>query len=148
MPISVVLKASKPAPPPIEGVSLGAQLRRRRRALGLSCVDAAALLKSDAKSLMWWERDVRLPFVNAYPAIIAFLGYEPWSEPRSLREALLADRRRRGFEIRKAAALIGIDESTWRRWERGEWKPMRRSLAALDQLFGANVAELFPDDIQ
>jgi hypothetical protein len=26
---------------------------------------------------MFWERDERLPFVSAYPAIIEFLGYQP-----------------------------------------------------------------------
>jgi hypothetical protein len=41
-----------------------------------------------------------------YPAIIAFLGYEPWSEPKTVPEALLAERRRRGLSIKRAAQAI------------------------------------------
>jgi transcriptional regulator with XRE-family HTH domain len=67
---------------------------------------------------------------------------------RRLAEALLAERRRRGLEIRKAAALVGVDEGTWRRWERGEWKPTGRTLPVLDRLFGVALGELFPDDIR
>ena len=148
MSVPVVLKGRKREPAPIQGDSLGSRLRRRRRELGVCRVDAAMLIGADEKSLMWWERDERLPIVSAYPAIIEFLGYEPWPEPRCLGDALLAERRRRGLEIRKAAALIGVDEGTWRRWELGEWKPTHRSLPALDQLMDASVADLFPGDVR
>jgi transcriptional regulator with XRE-family HTH domain len=131
-----------------EGESLGAHLRRRRRDLGLRRIDVAAQLGADPKSLMWWERDERLPFVSFYPAIIGFLGYKPWSEPATLAEALLIERRRRGIEIRAAAALVGVDEGTWRRWERAEWKPTRRTLPALNRLFGYSAIERFPGDAQ
>ena len=108
----------------------------------------AALLAVDPKTLMWWERDGRLPVVSAYPAIVLFLGREPWPKPRSLPEALLAARRIRGLEIRKAAALIGVDEGTWSHWERGAWKPTRLTLAALDQFLGLSIANEFPADVR
>ena len=111
-------------------------------------MDAADLLGVDPKTLMWWERDEREPVVGAYPSLIEYLGYEPWPEPRSLAEALLAERRRRGLEIRKVAALIGVDQGTWRRWERGEWKPTRITLPALDQLLGRSVSMTFPADVR
>lgn len=95
----------------------------------------------DWKTLMWWERDEREPFVSVYPAIIRFLGYEPWEEPQTLGEALLAERRRRGIRIDQAAELVGVDEGTWRRWERGEWKPTRRTAAAVETfLAGSTLA--------
>ncbi|MEO8114266.1 MAG: helix-turn-helix transcriptional regulator, partial [Phenylobacterium sp.] len=131
-----------------DGDSLGARLRRRRRELGIRRVDAATHLGASWKSLMWWERDNRLPIVSAYPGIIAFLGYEPWPEPCSLAEALLAERRRRGLETCKAAALIGVDEGTWSRWERAEWKPTRRTVLALNRLFGLSVQIEFPADVR
>lgn len=132
----------------IVGDSLGARLRRRRRELGLRRMDAATLLGADPKSLMFWERDERMPFVSGYPAIIAFLGFEPWPEPATLAEALLAARRRRGLEIRAAAAAIGVDEGTWRRWERGEWKPTSRTRPALDGFLGFSVAARFPTEVR
>lgn len=56
-----------------------------------------------------------------YLALIAFLGYEPWSEPETLGERLKAERRRRGLAVSRAAALHGLDEGTWLRRESGEW---------------------------
>ena len=131
-----------------QGDSLGAHLRRRRRALGLLRSEAATLICADEKSLMFWERDEREPLVSAFPAIIAFLGYEPWAPPGTLGDALLAERRRRGIETSKAAELAGVDEGTWRRWARGEWKPTRRTLRGLDGLLGYSVAEHFPNDVR
>ncbi|WP_293372379.1 helix-turn-helix transcriptional regulator [Phenylobacterium sp.] len=86
--------------------------------------------------------------MSTYPAIIQYLGREPWAEPQSLGAALLAERRRRGIEVLKAAALVGVGEGTWRRWERGEWKPGRQKLPALDQLLGYTIAERFPSEVR
>ena len=148
MPVSVRLVARKPELARLEGDSLGARLKLRRRELGLRLIDAAAIMGVDAKTLMWWERDERPPFVRAYPAIISFLGYEPWLEPHCLADALLVERRRRGLEIRKVAALIDVDEGTWRRWESGEWKPTRLTLPALDRLLGYSAGGSFPANIR
>lgn len=67
---------------------------------------------------------------------------------RHLAEALVAERRRRGIEIRKPGELIGVDEGAWRRWERGEWKPTRLTLPMLDHLLGSIVADRFPGDVR
>jgi DNA-binding XRE family transcriptional regulator len=105
-------------------------------------------MKADPKSLMFWERDEREPFVSFFPSIIDFLGYEPWPEPTNLGDALLAARRKRGLEIRAAAKRAGVDEGTWRRWERGEWRPTKAKVAAIDALLGYGVAERFPTDVR
>jgi len=116
--------------------------------LGLDRVRAAAQLGCDAKTLMLWERDARRPFVSRYPTIIEFLGYEPWPEPQSLAEALLAERRRRGLEMRQIAAHMDVDEGTWRRWEHGEWKPTSLTLPLIDELLGIDTAAAFPKDVR
>ena len=146
--VRVSLATPRPDVARMAGQSLGAQLRRRRRELELRCDQAAELLGVDPKTLTWWERDARLPFIRAYPAITGFLGYEPWSEPSSLSEALLGARRRRGLEIRKAAELLGVDEGTWRRWETGEWKPTSATLPAIDRLLGYSIKLAFPADVR
>jgi transcriptional regulator with XRE-family HTH domain len=127
----VALRARKPEIAAEEGDTLGAKLLRRRRELGLRRVDAAAIIGIDAKSLMWWERGIRLPADRFYPGLIGYLGYEPWPEPETLGERFAAERRRRGLSIDRAAALVGVDEETFRRWERGEWKPQKGSLPAI-----------------
>lgn len=146
--VSVRLHTCRPDVRAAIGPSFGAQLVRRRRELGLTRAEAATALGVSWKTLMWWERNEREPFVSFYPAIISWLGYEPWPEPNTLGGALLAERRRRGLEIRKAAVLIGVDEGTWRHWECGEWKPTGRTLAALDTLFGMSVAAAYPKDVR
>lgn len=129
------------------GPSLGAQLVRRRRQRGLTRAAAAAELGVSCKTLMWWERNEHAPYVSCYPAIIRFLGREPWLDPTNLGEALLAFRRRKGLEIRKAATLIGVDEGTWRRWERGEWRPTGRTIPLIEDLLGP-VRERFSADLR
>jgi len=95
-------------------------------------VDVAAMLGCDEKSLMWWERDVREPLPRFYPAIIEFLGCEPWAEPTTLPERLRAERLRRGLTLAEAAECIGVDEGTYGRWESGEWMPTHRMRPAID----------------
>jgi len=119
---------------------LGARLRLRRRELGLHREEAAAIIGAGEKSLMWWERNEREPFVHLYPGIIRFLGYEPWSVPTNLCEALLAERRRKGWNLAQAAEALGVDEGTWRRWEVGEWRPTARKRIALRRLLGEELA--------
>ncbi len=130
--MKAVLRTGKPELAAEKGDTLGPKLLRRRRELGLTQEEAARLLCVDPKSLMWWERDIRTPADRVYPALIAYLGYEPWGESVTLGERLKAERRRRGLSIERAAALIGVDEGTFGRWERGQWKPQPRSLSALD----------------
>lgn len=146
MPAPVRLTVPTPEYSRLVGDSLGARLRRRRRELGLRRADAAAMIGVDVKTLMWWERDVREPFVHAYPAIVAYLGYEPWAEPTTLAEALLAERRRCGLRIDQAADLIGVDEGTWRRWEHGDWKPGARAGARIDLFLGFSTHDRFPSE--
>ncbi len=73
-----------------------------------------------------WESG-RDPLPWAYPAIIKFLGYEPWDEPMSLGEQLKAERLRRGLTIKAAGHAAGADEGTFMRWERDEWNPQQPS---------------------
>jgi transcriptional regulator with XRE-family HTH domain len=142
------LKARKPETLAVQGDTLGAKLRRRRRELALRRIDVASTLGISWKSLMWWERDLRLPFVHAYPRIIEFLGYEPWDPPQTLAEALLAERRRQGLSVEGAADIVSVDPGTWLRWERGEWKPTRRSRPGLDTFLGMDTKRTLPADVR
>lgn len=123
-------------------------LEHRRRELGLTRAQAAIQLRCDPKTLMWWERNAHLPIVSAYPAIIAFLGYEPWPEPRSLDEALLMFRKRHGLDVRKAAALIGVDEATWSKWEHAFGRPQGVCMRMLAPLLGHSIFEGYPQTLE
>ena len=90
--VSVRLHAHRPGTAALLGDSLGAQLRRRRRDLGLTRAEGAAALGVYEKTLRWWEEDVREPTVGMYPAVIRYLEREPWPAPATLSDRLLAER--------------------------------------------------------
>ncbi len=110
-----------------QGDSIGAHLRRARKARGLKQIDAARLMGVCQHSVVGWEIEKNHPTDRQYPAIIAFLGYEPWPEPQTLPERLIAERRRQGLSAKAAAKLIGVDEATYLRWEVGRTEPLKRS---------------------
>lgn len=91
-----------------------------------------------------WEKAYYEPVDRFYPAIIAFLGYEPWPAPETLGEAMRAERRRRGLPLKRAAALVGVDEGTWMRWERGECKLLTRARNVIDAFLQLSTKDVFP----
>jgi transcriptional regulator with XRE-family HTH domain len=94
-------------------------LRQRRRKLDLSR-EAAAVVMDTSEHTVWnWEHGAT-PVPSSFPSIITFLGREPWAEPTSLRDKLLAARRRHGLTAEATAALLGVDPSTYWRWECGQ----------------------------
>lgn len=86
-----------------------------------------------------WEADQATPTVRYYPAIFQFLGYDPFAAPETLGERLAARRRQLGLTIVAAAKLTGVDEGTFRRWERGTWRP-RMSGSAVARFLDSAVA--------
>ena len=142
------LKALRPDLAVLQGDNLGSRIRRRRRELELDRRAAAAVLGVDEKSLASWERDEWPPTIAIYPSLVRFLGYEPWPQPRTLAEALLAERRRRGLVLKQAAKQIGVDEGTLGSWERGEWKPTRLTAPAISAWLGIDVRATFPRDVR
>jgi magnesium chelatase family protein len=121
--IPVPLSAQKPEVTALEGDTLGQMLKRRRVERGLWLKDAAAEMGIGLFTLIKWEKQGTQPEAHYYPAIIAFLGYDPWPEPTTTGEMLLAERRRRGLTIRQAADLMRIDQGTLARWEAGSHQP-------------------------
>jgi Mg chelatase-like protein len=123
-----------------KGKSLAAYLRLRRLELGLLQKDAATRLGTCEATFANWEKGTRKPSVRYYPLIIEFLGYEPWPVPQSLGEKLMAQRRRLGLSVKRAARDMSIDEGTWTAWERGKRKPTKPSM----RLIRSFIAQ--PDD--
>ena len=126
------------------GDDLGRHLEVRRLILGHQRQQAARVVGVDSKTWSSWETGVREPFVHQYPAILWYLEYEPWPPPACLGEALLAERRRKGLSVARAASSIDVDEGTWRRWERGEWRVKRVCVDKLSQLLGQPIEKRFP----
>ena len=116
-----------------EVVTLGDHIKRKRFELGLYQRELAARLGVCHKTIINWETgDTNVP-MRAYPAVLAFLGYDPFPEPQTLAERLQAIRRGRGWKVRTAAKSIGVDEDTWRLWEAGR-TPSRKHGAVISRV--------------
>ena len=98
--------------------TLGQHLRTRRYELGLYLRQAAIPLGVTPSTLMNWEKGHSKPEMQNWPAIIAYLGYDPFSDPKSLGEELQRRYRQRGLSRKAAARHMGLDEGTLRRHEK------------------------------
>jgi transcriptional regulator with XRE-family HTH domain len=103
--------------------TLGEHLLKRRLEQSLSQAKVGKDLGTDEWTVGNWEKDRTFPAVRYFPAIFRFLGYDPFPEPQTLPEKLLAKRRALGLSIKNAAARIGVDEGTFSNWERGKSVP-------------------------
>ena len=96
--------------------------------------EAAALLQVDPTTILHWEKGYTEPPVCKVPAIVTFLGYDPYPEAKTLAEHLRAKRRAMGWSIRQAAEALGVDPATWGEWERGKavrWPRFRKQIETL-----------------
>jgi transcriptional regulator with XRE-family HTH domain len=57
------------------------------------------------------------------PGIVRFLEYVPAAEATSFADRLRLMRRLSGLSLLRLAGLLGVDEGTVRRWERGRSRP-------------------------
>lgn len=104
----------------------------------------ASTLGIDASTYLLWEQDRCQPTVRYYPAIFAFLGYEPFAVPVALPDQIAAQRRRLGLSLKEASRAISVDEGTFQRWETGEWKP-RMSKEAVRRFLALPVPDRVPN---
>jgi transcriptional regulator with XRE-family HTH domain len=130
--VPLTLRWSRPKAYPENPRSLGEHLLKRRSEQGFTQREAAAQVGIKTDTYLLWEKDRTKPTVRYYPAIFAFLGYDPLPVPSTLAARIGRKRQELGLSIDQAAKLLGVDEGTFRRWERGEWKP-RLSSEIVDQ---------------
>jgi transcriptional regulator with XRE-family HTH domain len=100
--------------------TLGEHLRRRRMDLGLLQREVAKRIGVSVDTVLGWEIRGRQPAVRSWPAILAFLGADPYPEPRTTAEQLKAVRRQQGWSQRRLAASLGVDPTSVRDWEAGQ----------------------------
>jgi transcriptional regulator with XRE-family HTH domain len=117
----VVLKCPKPIRDyPLRLVTVSDHLRKRRLDLRLTKVEAGRRLGIRPWTYSRWESGGMNIEVHYYPHIIAFLGYNPLPEPRSLAEAVRRERMSHGLPRWALARRLGIQyEGTIQRIEQG-----------------------------
>lgn len=140
--VPVRLKCLKPKEPESEPETLGEHLKRARRYRQLTQKEAAQRLGVNAATILNWEKARTRTPVEVTPAVLAFLGYDPFPAPKTLPERLLAKRRTMGWSIREAARQLGIEPSTWADWEHGKTILFRKHRTLVAQLLGMLVDEV------
>lgn len=131
-----------PKPYDFEPRFLGEHVRRRRLKKGLTQKEAADKLGVNPWTVLNWERGHTRPPDASIPAIVEFLSYDPFPEPTTLPQHLLAKRRAMGWSIKEAAQALGVDPSSWRNWERGQTILYRQHRALVAQLLDLSAHNL------
>lgn len=78
------------------------------------------------EAILKWEKGRYEPPISLMPAVIQFLGYDPYPKPAGYPERLLAKRREAGWTIGQAAERLDVNAQTWGLWERGLTVPRGR----------------------
>jgi len=115
---------------------LGDHLRKRRLDLGWFQREVARQLGITTETICHWETNQTSPVYRDLPRIFEFLGYVPFQPGETLSEKLLFSRKILGLSRLKLAKMLGADEGTLLRWERGKAYPVGNHLKAVEELFG------------
>lgn len=67
--------------------------------------------------------------------MIAFLGYDPHPEPKTLADHLQAKYRRLGLPRKEVSKLLGVDENTLKAYDDGVRRPGSRRNRSLIERF-------------
>lgn len=133
-PVPLRLKGTKPRDDDFEPKTLGEHIRKRRLTLKLDQRQAAARLGVTVATVSNWEGGRAYPAIDCIAAVLEFLGYDPFPEPKTISERLLAKRRSMGWSIRQAALELGVDPATWTDWEHGKIVRFRAHWAMIARL--------------
>ncbi len=107
--------------------------------------EAAEQLGIDTWTILHWEKGHTEPPIVSIPAILQFLGHDPFLPPKTLPQHLLAKRRVMGWSIKDAAEAVGVDPGTWGNWERGQTILCRQHRTLLARLLGLSAGILNED---
>jgi len=138
----VSLKSLILKPYDFEPISLGDHIRKKRLQLGLFQREAAQQLGVNPWTILNWEKGRTEPPIASIPAIVQFLGYDPFPEPKTTPQHLVARRRETGWSIREAAEAVGVDPGTWGNWERGQIILYRKHRVLVAQFLDLSIDTL------
>ncbi len=139
----IVIKSPKLKRKLPEPETLGEHIRRRREELKLYQRELAERLGVDHLTVHNWETGKTRPGVAHFPALIAFLGYDPGQPAKRKVAALLkAKRRQLGLTQREVARLLDVDPSIVGGWEADEIVLRRQHRRALARFLGLPQEQL------
>ncbi|MDD5430678.1 MAG: recombinase family protein [Candidatus Pacebacteria bacterium] len=132
----IVLTAKKPVNPafPKTVNTIGDHIRKHRLNLKMTQKQVSATIGATESSITGWENNWFKPHISFMPKIIEFLGYipQPYNKlTTNIIEKIKQYRQIHGLTQEKFAELVGVDETTVAKWERGEHEPSKYMLSKL-----------------
>jgi DNA-binding XRE family transcriptional regulator len=91
--------------------------------LGITQKEAARQIGANQWTVINWEKDRTQVAVRYVPAVIRFLGYDPFPKGKTLGERLRDARSIRGLSYPAMAQELDVDPSTLLNWECGRHNP-------------------------
>ena len=88
--VAVALKALKPKQSDFEPQTLGEHIRRCRLIRKLTQSKAARQPVVKSWAVLNWEKGHTEPPIESMPSILQFLAYDPYPQPKTLPERMLA----------------------------------------------------------
>jgi len=139
----MILKADSPPPPgmPLSLEKIGDHVRKARIKRGLEQKDLANILGVTESCIWLWESHRSAPPIPRCKGVIKFLGYDPFPEPETFSEKLIAYRRRYGLRVKDAAVLAKVDPASWSSWERSEHKITVANCARILSILKGTIPE-------
>jgi transcriptional regulator with XRE-family HTH domain len=138
----IKLKSLISKPYDFEPETLGEHVQKKRLEMGLMQRDVAEQLAVNSWTILNWEKGHTMPSIESVPAIVRLLGYDPFPEPTTLPQLLLAKRREMGWSMKEAAEAVGVDPGTWGNWECGQTILYRQHRALVARLLDLSADAL------
>ena len=108
-------------------------MRKVRLDRGLSQPQVAGLLQVTTDTVTYWEMNRNHPTPKYAKAIIAFLGYLPFTEGSTLGKRLYHARLKAGKTQEEVAKMTGCDESSLRLIELERRKPGNQTMRKIEE---------------
>jgi DNA-binding transcriptional regulator YiaG len=88
-----------------------------------------------------WESNASLPAIRYVPAILSFLGYDPFPPAQTFADRLTTARKVLGLSQRRLALSLGVDPGTLQSWEAGRHKPTERSVERVERFLDPGTSQ-------
>jgi len=118
--------------------TFGYHIRARRLNLNLLQGQVADQLGVHAQTITNWECNASHPAIRCIPAILTFLGYDPFPPAQSLSERLVTTRKMLGLSQQSMALVLGVDPGTCQSWEAGQHEPTGRSVDLIERFLSVS----------
>ena len=112
---------------------MGDHVRSCRLNRNLLQAQVADQIGVDKTTVCNWESNAPLPAIRYIPAILEFLGYDPFPPAKTFVGRLTTARKVLGISQRAMALSLGVDPATLQSWEAEQHHPTAKNLELIEQ---------------